>query len=317
MPYITLLCVLFLTLAQLPGLAIENQGEANEAQQAEDIPAVFTGGVFGIEDIVDADNSTDYRAAGGGLYLHNNGWHRLSEEQRAQALALFAGRPIAVELGFNPIDGWPGLFQREYLPFGIEPAFIAANAFDRNNRPTPEQWARYSRGLREAGVGDATRILPTFEYANFGENLPTLSENHLSTREDFQAIVQAAGGIVLDTPPQYFFAREQAYRDWVIDAIRWCNDQGLYTVVIVSPHNSGDAFARDTDRFTAYLEEHGAHPNAWVCENYVDDPPAGYPNRVGYEDGDATTLGVGLRLLQQLIADAARVNEERDDEPAE
>ncbi|MEM9416211.1 MAG: hypothetical protein AAGA29_12160 [Planctomycetota bacterium] len=297
--------LLFASAVPLPASEPVAPVEGTAADTATAPAPVFTGGVAGFASIVRAEHSADYRAGGGGLYLHNNGWEALDDDQRRQALTLFADRPVAIELGFHPIDGWPALYRRAYLPHGIAPAFIAANAFAGNNLPTPEQWARYTRGLREAGVGDDTPILPTFEYANFGENLPTLPDNLLSGRDDFQQIVLDAGGLVLDTPPQYFFAREQAYRDWVLDALRWCHARGLYTVVIVSPHASGEAFPDDTDRFVDYLAEHDAMPAAWVCENYEPNPADDYPNTVGHEDARATTLGVGLRLLQRLAEHSA------------
>lgn len=269
-------------------------------QPAQSVPAVFTGGVAGVSDLADPANSTQYRALGGGLYLHNNGWHLLSDAERLRVLEVFGDAPIAIELGFNPIDGWPGLYENEYLRYGIEPELIAANAFDGNNLPTPEQWAQYTEGMRAAGVGEDTRILPTFEYANFGENLATLADNTLSQRDDFQQIVIAAGGMVIDAPPQYFFDRELGYREWIVDAIRWCNARGHFCVVIVSPHHAAERFPEFVDRFVLYMEENEAVVDAWVCENYHGDAPEDYVNTVGNEDEPATTLGVGLSLRQRL-----------------
>ncbi|XAM01487.1 hypothetical protein OT109_08830 [Phycisphaeraceae bacterium D3-23] len=304
--YSHILCMLCAALV-LRGVADASGDDAPADQPpTTNAPAVFTGGVAGVADLADPDHSARYRAAGGGLYLHNNGWQALTDAQRQRVLDIFDDAPIAIELGFNPIAGWPGLYEREYLRYGIEPDLIAANAFDRNNLPTPEQWARYTRGMRAAGVGDDTRILPTFEYANFGENLATLTDNTLSRREDFQQIADAAGGIVLDTPPQFFFEREQAYRDWVLDAIRWCNAQGHHCVVIVSPHHAAERFPEFVDRFVSYLEEHEAEVDAWVSENYHADAPDDYANVVGDEDEPATTLGVGLRLLSRDIEEGSQ-----------
>lgn len=39
---------------------------------------VFAGGVAGIEDLTNSANSAAFRAAGGGLYLHNSGWGLLN-----------------------------------------------------------------------------------------------------------------------------------------------------------------------------------------------------------------------------------------------
>jgi hypothetical protein len=264
-------------------------------------PVVFAGGVAGVEDLTNPTNSAALRAAGGGLYLHNSGWGLLNPGQRRQVLEIFANAPVAIELGFGKTPGaaksWAGACQRDYLALGVRPQFIAANAFDHNNLPTPEQWSAYADALRAAGVPTNTLILPTFEYQNFRPNLATLSQNCVNERADFQAIIRRAGGIVLDTPAGYFFSREPAYRDWVVDAIHWTRARGLKTVVIVSPHTSGDHFAADARRFYEYLDAHQAMPDIFAVENYSPNAPADYSNRVGNENEPNTALGVA-RWLQ-------------------
>jgi hypothetical protein len=154
-------------------------------------------------------------------------------------------------------------------------------------------WPRCAR----PGVPANTLILPTFEYQNFSPNIATLAQNVVSRQPVFQAILHAAGGIVLDTPPAYFFSREPAYRDWVVDAIQWTHAQGLKTVVIDSPHNSKTHYAADSLRFLEYLRAHQAVPDIFAVENYTPKPPPDYPNRVGSESQGNTALGVA-RMLQ-------------------
>lgn len=266
---------------------------------------LFTGGVAGVAALAVPENSDAYRAAGGGLYLHHNGWISLDKAQQAQVVDLFRDRPVAIELGFKSGDGaqaWATALRRNYLDQGIRPQFIAANAFSSNRVPTPELWRAYTAALRQAGLAESCLVLPTFEYANFMPNRATLEQNTIRRRPDFQAIAKDAGGIVLDTPPGYFFQREQAYRDWVVDAIRSCRFEGLEVVVILSPHKSGPRFHEDTDRFLRYLLDAGAVPTAFVCENYEGKAAADYPNVVGSEDDPNTTLGLGLVLLRQYLA---------------
>ena len=143
-----------------------------------------------------------------------------------------------------------------------------------------------------------TLILPTFEFQNFRPNLDTLAQNTVSHRPDFQAIIRAAGGIVLDTPAGYFFSREPAYHVWVVDAIRWTRAQGLKTVVIVSPHSSKNNFAAHSLKFLGFLRAQQAVPDIFAVENYNPEPPADYPNVVGNENQPNTALGVarGLQL---------------------
>jgi hypothetical protein len=289
---------LFFEGSQLAGTADAASAPAPIATQA-----VFAGGVAGVEDLTVATNSSAFRAAGGGLYLHNNGWGALSLGQRKQVLEIFSNAPVAMELGFggskSSARAWATACRKNYLDLGIQPAFIAANAFAGDNHPTPEQWADYMSALRAAGLPASTLILPTFEYQNFRPNLATLAQNFVSQRADFQAIIRRAGGIVLDTPSGYFFSREPAYHDWVVDAIHWTRAQGLKTVVIASPHSSKEHFAADTRRFLEYLRAHEAVPDIFAVENYNPKAPVDYPNVVGNENKPNTALGVARMLQRQ------------------
>lgn len=290
-----LLCTVFATLYL--GAAGRPTGRA-AAQRG---PALYAGGVTGIADLLNPTNSQTFRAEGGGLYLHHNGWAKLTPEQRKRVLEIFQGAPVAVEVGFGSGNTWGLRYERYYLAYGVKPVFIAANAYARGNQPTVEQWRTYSAELRGHGIPGTTLILPTFEYQNFGPNIPILSENKVSSGAVFQGIIQAAGGIVLDTPPQYAMGREAAYRDWVVDAIRWTAQQRLMTVVILSPHQSGTHWPEDTARYLRFLNGQHAVPAAFVCENYLDHAPANYPNVVGNDHVPYTALGDCELLKQQIL----------------
>ncbi|MCR4415942.1 MAG: hypothetical protein NUV77_26300 [Thermoguttaceae bacterium] len=70
-----------------------------------------------MEVLANPEHSAKLRAAGGGLYLHNNGWAGLSPEQQREVLQVFAGRPIAIELGFNPsAEAWAKRYRTGYAP---------------------------------------------------------------------------------------------------------------------------------------------------------------------------------------------------------
>ena len=268
---------------------------------AEDI-TVYAGGVIGVEALTAAETSVKFRAAGGSLYLHNDGWEGLTLEQQKRVLTLFHGLPVAIELGFREgAEAWAERLSNGYLALGIQPDFIAANAFDRDHRPDPEIWKRYTEALRNTGLPATTRILPTFEYANFCTNRKTLEENTVSNRRDFQVIIRIAGGLVLDAPPGYALRRERAYRDWILDAVHWSRDRGFTVVWICSPHTSGYDFRDDTRRFLSYLEGKDALPHVIVVENYTHDPPGNYPNIIGQEDQPDTVLGVAWYLAGTVI----------------
>jgi hypothetical protein len=288
-------CIIFAT------LYISAAGGLTGRAAAQSGPAVYAGGVIGIADLVNPNNSQTFRAESGGLYLHHTGWAGLTPEQRKRVLEIFQGAPVAVEVGFGSGNKWGQIYERYYLAYGVKPVFIAVNAYARGNQPTLEQWRTYSTELRGHGISGTTLILPTFEYQNFRPNVPTLSKNKVSSVAVFQDIIRAAGGIVLDTPPSYSMAREAVYRDWVVDAIHWTAKRRLTTVVIMSPSNSGTHWPDDTARYLQFLNRQNAIPAAFVCENDTNRAPADYPNVVGNDHVPYTALGNCGLLKQQIL----------------
>lgn len=287
-------------------IALAALAAALYAEHTAPIPPlrVYAGGVAGLTDMLDAAGSRQFRAAGGGLYLHNSGWQTLRADQRKKILENFSDCPVMLELGFGrdagQVKAWAEVLKKDYLDLGVRPVVIASNAFDSNTRPTLEQWLAFAQGLRQAGLAETTKLLPTFEYQNY-HLADQLAQNRITLSADFQNLLRAAGGIVIDSPAGYFFSREQAYRDWVVDAIRWSHSQQLYALVIVSPHTSADQYSEDAERFVRYLCEHDAVPDAFSVENY--NPAAGpdWPNRVGREDQPDSQLGVAWFLLGDLL----------------
>lgn len=271
-----------------------------QSEVSSQIP-IYAGGVAGIEDLVNPDNSDQFRTSGGGLYLHNNGWAALTLPQQREVLRLFESRPIGIELGFGTgpaTKAWANRFKSGYGELGIQPAFIAVNAYMQNNRPTVEEWNAYSQSLRTiGGVPSSTLIVPTFEYANFAPNIPHLKDTKVSQMPEFQQVIQAAGGLALDVPCGYFFGREHAYREWVVDAIQWAKAHDTKVVHIASPHRSEENYDEDTTKLMNFLEHRNALPDIVVCENYEGKPAADYPNRVGQESVPHEVLGVA-RMLQ-------------------
>lgn len=264
-------------------------------------PLVLAGGVAGVEALADAANSAEFRTAGGGLYLHNNGWAKLTPTQQTATLEHFKKTPVALELGFAPggrAKGWADRLKSGYLDQGIRPLFIAANAFASNNQPTADQWKAYTAMLRGVGLPESTLVLPTFEYANFAPNIPTLSERTVSKTPVFQEIIHSAGGIVLDTPSGYFFGREENYRQWVKDAIEWTRKDGGKVVVILSPHKSGNEFAAHTRKYLQWMRDHSVMADWLVVENYNAKPAADYANVVGHEKNENTAIGCALMTVR-------------------
>ncbi|NVN30607.1 hypothetical protein HUK83_09730, partial [Endobacter medicaginis] len=101
-----------------------------------------------------------------------------------------------------------------------------------------------------------------------------------------------SGGISFDTPPSYFFAREQAYRDNVVEQIQWANANGLRSSVIISPDNTDAAakgmdsqFLAETKEMVAYLQKCDAMPSQFIVENYNDSAYGEY-----YDPTDPNSL---------------------------
>lgn len=150
---------------------------------------------------------------------------------------------------------------------------------------------------RAGGVDERTRIFATFEYPNFTPHIPTLADNKVSDRVDFQQIISASGGLALDIPANYYFTREQVYRDWVVDAIQWARSNNYSVMIIVSPRNSGINYHHHVQSFVDALGDADALPNVFSVENYSTQDPSIYPNIVGSEDVPYHQLGAA-RLLQ-------------------
>lgn len=277
--------------------------------QAEDIyPRIVVGGVSGITSLKDPSNSDQFRANGGGLYLHHSGWAPLTSADKQAILTTFKGKEVVVELGFAENGGaWPSAYKNNYVNFGINAKLISANAFANDSLPTLATWRAYTQAFRDAGIAETTLILPTFEYANFASRMSTLNSSRVSMRKDFQDIIKHSGGISLDTPSNYFFSREEAYRSWVIDAIKWTHGQGLTVAIIVSPHNAGVDYDKATSDYVKYLKDHQALPNTFIVENYSTASAATYTNIVGNEDTLHHQLGCA-KALQTVWLPAALGN---------
>lgn len=267
---------------------------------ADPVPKSYVGGVSGIASLATDSNSDSYRALCGGLYLHHSGWGPLESTTKDQIIKIFAGRRVAVEIGYDGSSpgGWINAYMSNYHNLGLRPDYITANAFAEDNLPDVADWKNWIASFRKAGVESGTRILPTFEYQNFKDNIPTLMQNTVSLRTDFQEIIAASDGITLDTPSGYVFGREENYRQWVLDAIKWGHSKGHKVVIIFSPHNTKTKYPEETLRYLNYLKGNDALPDAYVIENYSPESPDTYVNIVGNEDTAYHQLGVAYTFLK-------------------
>ncbi len=170
---------------------------------AEDIfPRVLAGGVSGSDALAVPGNSDKFRANGGGVFMHAMGWGKLDEAEKVATLANFAGRELAVEIGFT--KAYCTWYRDNFQKRGVHAGFITMNAFSSARVPTVAEWTEMIAYCRSKGIDARTKILATFEYANFSSHKATLGQNKVSQRADFQKIIAASGGLLIDVPPRIY-----------------------------------------------------------------------------------------------------------------
>lgn len=79
-----------------PSTAQGTPQPANSPATAHSSIKIYAGGVAGVEALARPETSAKFREAGGGLYLHNNGWASLSLTQKRQTLVNFKNLPVAI-----------------------------------------------------------------------------------------------------------------------------------------------------------------------------------------------------------------------------
>lgn len=271
---------------------------------------VYCGGVNGFDSMIEPDHSSTYRGRDGGLYLHNNGWSELSHQQRLKLLGTFANAAITIEVGFpkpgefghspdrSKYHWWCDNFDDLYVKYGIKPHIVAVNIEDNINnpnlcKPTYEQYKEHHDDLKL--MSPQSKILPLFGPMNIERPIYTPM---VSNNSRYQSIIGLSGGVVLDCPPKVFITREEQYRQWVIDAIRYTNSCGHTSVLILSPHDSRGQFKTHTLKMLRYLELNNALPTVYIVENYIYGN--GYYNKVGIETQSNSILGVARDIQSRL-----------------
>ena len=252
-------------------------------------PPVVLGGTCTMQDLLTASNTDDFRSAGGGLYIHYNGWiDTLSTAaQRKSVWSEFQPEGAAnAELGFStPPGAWTSAFQTNFVNNGVTVGTISVNGLSTGageSTATVAQAETYIDAFKSMGQKTVT---PVFS-PNFDATTAAAYPFSDTMWNNVRTVATYGGGWTSDAPPAYFFGRDQGYRDWVIAETQWVNANGLKSINIISPHTSGTNFFTDAVNYVNYFEAHDAIPKEWVVENYssIGDPPAGYVNQIGSED---------------------------------
>lgn len=268
-------------------------------------PKIYSGGFIGMKSLAIPENSGKYRQLGGNLYIHNSGWSTLNSEQKKKIAALFKDRSTGIEIGYGSgksFGGWPALVQREYVDAGIQAEFFLVNCFTGQNQfPKATQWHDFIQAIHSK-TRQTTPVVPILGYPNFNrgkKNDEALLTHMVSNFTPFQQLIRESRAIALDAPGNYFFGRNQIYKNWITDAISWSRSRGFTVYLILSPHLSGAGYLKNSEQFLNYLESRDLLPDVIVSENFLNPPPAVNPNAVGSEKQPSSTLGVGLRLLEK------------------
>lgn len=297
---------------------------------------VYAGAIIGADQLADATATAALRAdAETSFYLTSYALTQVPGLSLPAIRAVWAGHPPGiVEVGVDPRNmpdiarsfsslitprngwtwgptkgaGWPEILARA----GWQPRIALLNVFVMG---TTGDLADPHYLMNRAAIADVKARARSIRYV-----LPYLSANSAAiTRESgastwagaywatSRALAKLGGGLGLDTPANYFLhVREQAYRDLVVQQIRWANANGLISEVLLSPYDMkalpGTApqvqfdatFAEAARGESLYLHQHGADPTFYVVTNYSEAPT----NEPGRGGGGETIDAVAAWLVR-------------------
>lgn len=261
-------------------------------------PPVVLGGTSTMRDMLTPANTDAFRAAGGGLYMHQNGWvetlmegsapnNTASQNNRKAVWNQFkTSGPGHSELSFGDLAEWTNTYRAYYTNNGVVSDTISVNGLsmiDEDFGATVATSKQYIDAFKGKNGTQNVNIILSPNRTITQANVPFANAQWDNQRE----LARHGGGWTSDAPPVYFlYERNQTYRNWVIDQTKWTNANGLKSVNIISPRTSGANFFNHTVEYVRKFVEAEAIPQQWVVENYshIGEPPAGYVNRIGSED---------------------------------
>lgn len=282
----------------------------SSAGYAQTTTNVYAGGINQIESMLKPGNSRGFRRSDGGLHIHNSGWGELSGYQRRKLLEIYDESSISIEIGFAHRDSvehpdtWFSNARDIYKAYGIKPQLVLSTCFAEKHVPTAEEWRGFHTKYTQIMAG--TKLLPVFEYPNFHKGSHLLAHT-IDKDSNFERITATSGGLAIDAPPYVFLSRENAYREWVISAIKYCNARKYISVLIISPDHSGKQFRPHVLNMLNTLGSADALPSVYVVENYIYDKwwrkqyGVDYPNKIGSENQVNSILGIA-KLIKTKVS---------------
>jgi len=279
-----------------------DRGNAQEGR-----PVIFVGGVNGFSSLADPSATTKLRATSRvALYQHTNAIVSAVHDGSLPAIVRnFRGTgggeaelPFIAEHADQWFHTW---FRNMFQDRGLRPTDANVNFSDYTKFNDPaffQSWQAYVDAARSVGI---KTVAPLFT--------PNTLFQHIDTFEDpiWNGLRKAAlygGALGFDAPPHFFFQREQRYRDFVIEEVRWTRRHNLRATVLISPNVSRQNFLSDTKQYVQALKDADAIPTNWVVENYEAKTPYHWPNVVGREDQPDTVTSIALWLADNLPSDS-------------
>jgi hypothetical protein len=274
------------------------------------------------------------------LYLHWVGWIVLSYQERqtmAQAAShgfggvtlesnflssVVTGKPV-VPLAAAPITTPASIINgsanpnHDYTyfsflaPWWIGPDEVFLNGFQDSclnaaqSATQVSEWMRIIDQYRAAGVRTVSVIFSPNNWGTGGCNVHgSFSDPAWNA---IKRVARYGGGLVLDTPPYYFFKQPDAYRAFSLEEIAWARANGVRVSVIVSPPPDDtvaeSAYARQTRELVEKIQDASKGdtsylPDEWVAEDYNPFQDPADPTVPGSEDSPDTVTAVALWLAR-------------------
>jgi hypothetical protein len=244
---------------------------------------VTVGGVDGFDAFTDPTATTQLRACGASLYIHQVGWGSLTMQQQQQVANNFAGTGgVTLEMA-EATD-----LQTDYFSFGLTITEININAPNcsvpscDDSLPTWMGWVSTwkSQGVVRAQYQDTPDCPPT----GTGWDTNGYTDWSSPTWDSSRALASAGGGLAVDTPPSFYYqVGPQEYRDYIKAKIAWANAAGLHSTWIISPLSGNYDFVADTQQLIAEINAlpPEQQPQEWAVENYGAGTTVGTETEAG------------------------------------
>ncbi len=290
--------------AALGGLApIDSSGRALSTTAGADC-AIFVGGVDGATALASTAGSSGGRLTGRmGLYMHANS---MAVIQSAGLLPQLASiwtltGPGMAELGVFPTSWFApgGTFDTLYAGFAPTSANVNVTGGGFDPMPSASDLTAFEVSVTAMRTRGIVNVAPVVT-PNAGTEPISSTFGADSAWAVPRQMALYGGGLAIDAPPAYFFARSAAYRAFVISEIVWALANNLRTTVLLSPYGDATEFEADCYAMHDALSAAGAVPTSYVVLNY----DVASTN----SDGSATPSGtdlVGAEGTAGSILDAA------------